>query len=297
MENINVPETLNEIGLEAFSGSTKLKKIDLSKTSVKEIKESTFELCVGLTTVSLPKVTKISDRAFYNSGIIKIYIPETVTSISDDAFRLCNSLKAFEISDNNTSYIVRDDALYTSNLEKLIQYPALKEDKTFTCFQETKIINSYAFAYAINLEKVDLSPALYLNVIDDFTFLNCESLKEIKIEDHLQYSIQKIGVKAFNGCKSLTEFDGLSSVKEIGDSAFYDCTSLKTVELKNAPIVSIGSQAFFNCSNLERLTLNSTLKTMGRQSFYGCNSLETIIYTGSKSSLDTLFVNSPNSQI
>ncbi|MCR5461992.1 MAG: leucine-rich repeat domain-containing protein [bacterium] len=291
LENISFPNTLNSIGNESFYYCEKLKKLTLNNTSVEEIPESAFELCAALQTVELSNVNKIASRAFYNSGLNKIVIPSKTTEIADDAFVFCRNLKTIQVSDDNTSYKVRLGVLYTSDYKKLLVYPALKEEKSFVCPPEVAKINAYAFADAINLEIADLTQPLSLSVIDDYTFMNCVSLKNVLIEENADYSIKRIGIKAFFGCRALESFDALSSVKEIGESAFFDCVSLSSVELKNAPVEYIGPEAFYNCGAINYLSLPATLKTIGRSAFYGCNKMTTIIYAGSSSSLETLMNN------
>lgn len=287
-ENINMPQSLKSIGKNAFYYCEKLKKMDLSSTKLEEISESAFELCVSLSTITLPSVKKINSKAFYNSGISKIVIPVSTTEIADDAFVFCRNLRSIEVAKDNEAYKSKSDVLYTKDLKKLIVYPALKEDKLFLCPAETETINAYAFAESVYLETADLSQPIGLSVIDDYTFMNCAALKKVIIEENSDYSIKKIGIKAFFGCKSLTEFNALTSVTEIGESAFYDCSSLTTVELKNAPVVSIGIEAFYNCGSITYLSLPLSLNFIGRSAFYGCNKMETIIYTGSSSQLQSL---------
>ena len=291
IETINVSPSLKTIGKEAFYYCEKLKKMDLSNTKVGEIPESAFELCANLSTINLSQVSKIDSKAFYNSGISKIVIPVSTSEIADDAFVFCRKLKSIEVAADNPSYKDKSGVLYTKDLKKLIAYPALKEDKLFICPAETESINAYAFAEAMFIETADLRNPLGLSIIDDYTFMNCTSLEKVLIDENSDYSIKKIGIKAFFGCKSLLEFDALSSVIEIGESAFYDCVSLGNVELKNAPVKTIGVEAFYNCGSINYLSLPSSLESIGRSAFYGCNKMETIIYTGSSSKLQTLITN------
>lgn len=292
VENIYVPKTLKTIGKKSFYYCMSLKKLDLSKTAVEEIPESAFELCTSVENISLSNVKKIGERAFYNSGIKKITIPQATTEIADDALRLCKNLKTIEVNTNNTSYTVYNDVLYTYDITELIAYPAQREDSLFTCPSKTTRINAYAFAEAANLKTVDLRQPLNLSVIDDFTFMNCKKLETIYIEDNADYSIKKIGSKAFLGCESLTSFDGLRSVKEIGDSAFFECINLASVSLGRAPLTYIGSEAFYGCMAMETLALPDTLKSIGKSAFDRCEKLETITYKGDEDELDQLMASS-----
>ena len=293
--NVTLPQTLKELGNKAFYYCSKLSKLDISKTKVEVIPDSCFELCRAFDSISLPNLKTISSRAFYNSALRTINVPSATTDIADDAFRLCNKLESISVSNDNENYVVVNNALYTYNKEKLIVYPAACTDKEFVISQNTITINPYAFSDAINLEKVDLQ-SIKISEIGGYTFMNCTSLKEVKIGTDEATGIKKIGVKAFFGCKSLESFDGQHSLTEIGESAFYDCIGLKSLYLGESTLLTkIDSEAFYNCNKLEYLSLPGSLTTVGRAAFYNCVNVETFNYGANKSSFEELIRKNPDS--
>ena len=204
-------------------------------------------------------------------------------------------MKSFNVDLQNTKYTSRNGVLFTNDLSTLIAYPALKEDISFTCPNQTSKINAYAFADAIYLQVVDLENASNdLSEIGAYTFANCTSLKRIIFADSSDYSIKKIGFKAFKDCTSLEEFNGYHSVTEIGESAFYGCTKLTTITLYNAPLTKIGSEAFSNCGSVTSLSLPGTLESIGRSAFSGFANMEeiTISYGSTRTMLDQLMARS-----
>ena len=70
-----------------------------------------------------------------------------------------------------------------------------------------------------------------------------------------------------------------STVTAIGNSAFKNCTGLKTVDLRN--ITSIGDSAFFGCTDIAGLTVGDGTTTIGSDAFFGCSSLQTVILDSS----------------
>jgi hypothetical protein len=80
-----------------------------------------------------------------------------------------------------------------------------------------------------------------------------------------------IGNYAFYGCTSLTEVT-LPAATDIGQEAFRGCTSLETVSLPGA--VDIGMGAFRACSGLK--TVESNAAAIGYLAFADCTSLETV---------------------
>ena len=296
LANINLPTTLKELGKNSFYYCSKLGKIDLSKTSVEVIPESCFELCRVFDKITLPTSLKtISSKAFYNSSLRLLNLTKNVSDIADDAFRLCNKLESITVDNENTSYIVHNSALYTANKEKLLIYPAACTETEFTISPDAKVINAYAFSDAVNLVTVDLR-SINISEIQGYTFMNCTSLREVKLVDSTTQGVKKIGVRAFFNCKALTEFDGKYALQEIGDSAFYDCINLTSLNLRNASqLTKISSEAFYNCNKLATLTLPGSLEVVGRSAFYNCSSVTSFTFGSTKNQFEILISNNKDS--
>jgi hypothetical protein len=68
-------------------------------------------------------------------------------------------------------------------------------------------------------------------------------------------------------------------LKSIGASAFYGCSSLKSIKTP-ATVTSIGNQAFYNCSALTSITLPESLSSIGKYAFRYCSNLEHVYFNG-----------------
>lgn len=75
-----------------------------------------------------------------------------------------------------------------------------------------------------------------------------------------------------------SEYDGHDVVR-IAESAFEDCTMLKSV-IMWADIEEIGSSAFKGCTGLTEFSVSSETKLIGNHAFEGCSTLETLIIWG-----------------
>ena len=138
LTSVTIPNSVTSIGSGAFSGCSGLTSVDIPN-SITEIGNYAFEYCSGLTSVTIPNsVTSIGDDAFWNcSGLTSIVvdsentkydsrdnsnaiietatntliagcknttIPNSVTSIGDDAFYNCGGLTSVTIP-NSVTYI------------------------------------------------------------------------------------------------------------------------------------------------------------------------------------------------
>lgn len=65
-------------------------------------------------------------------------------------------------------------------------------------------------------------------------------------------------------------------VTEIGDYAFYNCTSLTEIVIPDS-VTSIGSKAFFQCASLTEIVIPKSVTTIGSSAFSYCTSLEEIV--------------------
>ena len=65
------------------------------------------------------------------------------------------------------------------------------------------------------------------------------------------------------------------NITYIGDNAFRDCTSLKTVNLPDS-LIEIGAQTFYNCTSLSSITIPSNVNKIGSDAFISSGIKEAI---------------------
>lgn len=86
--------------------------------------------------------------------------------------------------------------------------------------------------------------------------------------------VKEIANSAFDGCGSLKSVT-IEGVTTIGNSAFWNCTGLESVTICDG-VTSIGNYAFRNCSGLTSLKLGDDVKEIGEYAFDGCSSLTSL---------------------
>ena len=142
-------------------------------------------------------------------------------------------------------------------------------------------------------------------------FKGDKTIKEIAVPD----SVISLGEGIFSGCSTLetvTIGDGVTALPEVfyhgrnlmgsgfrgyvdwandtgiselyDNALFYNCTSLKTVNL-GRNVQSIGNLAFLDCKSLKEVTLPESVNTIGCHAFYRCSSLLKVTVKGNVSSI------------
>ena len=88
------------------------------------------------------------------------------------------------------------------------------------------------------------------------------------------YEVSECGILESANLVILSSYNGLP-VTSIGNSAFYDCSSLTSVTIPNS-ITSIGSFAFTGCSSLASITIPNSVTNIGECAFVRCSSLVSV---------------------
>ena len=243
--------------------------------SVTTIGDWAFADCSSLTSITIPDgVTTIRDHAFYScSSLTSVTIPDSVTTIEHWAFADCSSLTSITIPDGVTT--IEDKAFYDCSSLTSVTIP----DSVTT-------IDNQAFADCSNLTSIN-----YLGSKKEWNSIRVSYSWDHNTGDYtvtfgrtagLEYELNADGVSyTCVGIGTCTESDIIISyyndlpVTRIGDSAFYDCSSLTTVTIKNS-ITAIGDAAFSNCFRLTSITIPDGVTTIGDKAFYFCFGLTTI---------------------
>lgn len=93
LTGLTIPQTVEEIGSEAFSRCFKLKNVSIDD-SVTMMGSGVFSGCIALESVKLPeKLGRIPRQCFQSCSSLKeIFIPDSVTVIGAKAFDGCDSI-------------------------------------------------------------------------------------------------------------------------------------------------------------------------------------------------------------
>ena len=107
-----------------------------------------------------------------------------------------------------------------------------------------------------------------------------DSIKNVFIS----HGVTQIGDHAFYSCSSLTSINIPSSVTSIVDYAFSGCSSLTSITIPSS-VTLIGGGAFERCSSLTSINIPSSVTSIGDYAFSDCYSLTSINIPSSVTSI------------
>ena len=147
--------------------------------------------------------------------------------------------------------------IYTVGVEVLKTVTRVRFDPSI------RSIPPHTFDGCRDLIEIELNETLH--TIGQCAFLNCTSLRSIKIPPN----VTSIENHAFEGCTSLSVVELSEALITIGERAFFDCLSLTTIKIP-PNVTTIDVQAFDGCFKLREVQLNNVLNTLGPGAFNNC---------------------------
>ena len=309
LTTVTISENVTSIGSYAFAYCSDLTTLNFNAINCQNFSYDYPFDGTSLTTVNIgDSVQRIP--AYFVSGcsdLTSVTIPESVTSIGNDAFSYCSGLASINVASGNTYYSSIDGVLYNYVQDTLMQCPGAKTSVTIP--NSVTSIGNDAFAYCSGLTSVTIGNNV--TSIGDRAFLHCSSLTSVTIPN----SVTSIGERAFKDCSGLTTlnfnaincqdfeayynnghyyypFSGTSlTTVNIGDSvqripAYFveGCRSLTSVTIPNS-VISIGESAFEYCSGLTSVTIPNSVTSIGYEAFCGCSGLTSVTIPNSVTSI------------
>ena len=229
------------------------------------------------------------------AGLVEVLLPETLTTIGNYAFEECASLKSVKPMFPASVVSLGARAFYScSSLTGAVSLVgaslSLAQDTNYGTFQYTKINSIVITAPLVStprgmcancsaLEFAELPDTV--TSLGENTFANSTALKRVRLSNNLT----SIGMSAFWACSALQEVKPFlpATVKGIGGTAFYNCTSLTNdLYLVSTNAVGFGknnnqgSSGMFGGTKIGKLVITSPITGFGDSPvlFSGCKSLK-----------------------
>ncbi len=233
-------------------------------------------------------VTAIGNNAFANLSVKAVIIPDSVTSIEEQAFVNCKALT--DITIGRGVGTINIDAFANCNKLSKINIKSIESwcKITFTTPASQPLYYG-GVLYLNNRPVTEVNIPSTITSIGAFTFFRCSGLTNIYIPN----TVTSIGQAAFNSCTGLTSVNLPSSITSIGATAFGGCTNVKQYFFKkHTSIPTLGSGVFNNindecCIYVPFSLYNSWIvaTNWGTWESYICSEYEPGLYSGYGSSL------------
>ena len=178
----------------------------------------------------------------YRADILRLSLPDGLTSIGDIAFYDCEKL----------THVVLPDSV-----ERVGDY-AFLDCAGITLLDlgsGLRTVGEAAFSDCYALRSLDLPDGL--ESIGMKGFYRCESITSVTIPA----SVASLGVSAFGYCKSLVSADIRASITEIPEFLFYGCEKLSSVKLPEQ-ITQVNDFSFRGCDQLGSVYFDGGAKTL-----------------------------------
>lgn len=256
LEEIILPDSINQINRHAFSFNENLESLDLSNTALETVDIMTFAQCTSLKEVLLPEtVTEIKLGAFIScQSLAEITLPESLESIGQSAF-MDTALKKIRIPENVTD----------------IGYSAFGYDADENAIEDFIIIGKTGSAAQQYATDTDTE----YNYANNFTFITSETA-----DNEAEY----------NAMNPVASSDGEYEYSVTGEDTccILFCVSIDSTinvpeEIDGYKVTSIYKGAFMN-SEAAEIIFPETVETIGEAVF--SEYVESITISGNCTSIE-----------
>ncbi|MBE6586748.1 MAG: leucine-rich repeat domain-containing protein [Ruminococcaceae bacterium] len=202
-------------------------------------------------------VTTISNSAFKNCTALKeLHLPESVSLIEEYAFWGCGNLETITVDESNTYYHANGNCLIETTTGKLIlgcKNSVIPDDGS------VKILGFGAFYNCYELTEITIPENVV--AMEDQCFYQCYNLSHVQIDAPLT----SLGERAFYAC-NLTEIDLPDTLTTLSQFVFDECENLTHVTIPSS-VTKIHSNAFNECMRLAEITIPSSVTYIGHEAF------------------------------
>ena len=280
LSTVIFPSTLSSIGSNSFRNCKSLESVEFP-SNLQYINANSFNGCTGLTEIELPdSVLYIGEAAFYGTSIKTVSIGSNISVITKNPFSGCSLLEKITVDKNNPYY-------YSGSYNAIIEKGS---GNLISGCKNTKIpfsvarICEYAFSGCSGMSSITIPNSV--SIIEQNAFSGCSGLKSINIPKNVEI----IGNSILSGCEKLEKITVDSNNKNYNSNnncnAIIEHSSNKLIAgCKNSyipeTVTNIGVSAFYGCTGLKSIVIGKNVKYIYQTAFSNCSNLNDIYYTGS----------------
>lgn len=294
----NLPDSLEEIGTQAFVGTAIWPKKDTNGIVYSPDKKWALGVSGTVKEANILEGTVgVAKYAFYKSeSITAASFPESLQYVNYGAFYQCKVLTTVSFADCRDFRSLGAYAFYQCAALESATLPGKLKTLESSTFSGCPSLS------ALNVGSMKNTLPTTLESIGDYAFSNCTSLTALTMPDSLRSigayafnssgivnlvlgkNVDTIGDRAFRNNANLTNVDFGDSLTSVGSRAFYNCTALQKVIFPDT-MLSVGDYAFYGCTAVDEITLNEGLLSIGRYSFFGCSGVMVLTFPSTLESI------------
>ena len=302
---VTLPETIIDIGVNAFAGCTSLTSLVI-RANVAHINAGAFSGCSNLGVVYVDQGDADRVRALVAASGCDV---SGIAFVESDFYSLTLDTNLGDELDMSVLTKPYTETLYLPNVGNL-PVPTRK-DYTFegwytersggTRINEDDTLSGGDWTLYAHWSTTMPDPVFTVNWKGEITDVALNGHTEVVVPETVNdITVTAIGDRAFDGRtatakKKLLRVALPDTIKNIGSSAFAECTNLREVNIPAGvtnialqafrlcvsldsvdipgSVETIGSSAFANCSNLVSVTINNGVNSIGQSAFANCTSL------------------------
>lgn len=278
----------------AFMGCTNLTPSTLYKevslTLLDSIPAYAFEGCKSIERVALcPTLRYVDEKAFYNSGLKELELPNNYTLFGSAAFAACSKLD--DVSVPNGLYKIPYNLVYScpwynsnARVEGGVRYVGnvgteIDDGATQLFFKDTCTGVADNFNGNTNDKEAKDHPwKIFLS--SNCKYIGDCAFRDAIIEKINLVNVETISAMAFYQCKQLNDIYITPTVKSIYDEAFRYC-GLETINIP-ATVEKLGEYVFADNSMLINAIYSTNKQGLGI--FSNCTALNSVSFSGQMTS-------------
>ena len=255
--SLTIPATVNANGVEyavvaiadyAFLNKNELEQVTISE-GVKTIGEYAFRYCFGLQKLTLPStLTEIGNYAFGTCENLT-----SVTALTEKPFTISDNVFGISTWVGDVETITPPTATLYVPIGTAAKYQAADGWKQFATIYEGELkqvtIDNITYEYVTGSK---IAIAVKGNPTENVVTIPAS----ITVEG-VTYPVTTIGTEAFWNKNIIRELTISEGIKTIDSKAFRYCYGLHKLSLPSS-LTEIGDYAFGNCSNMTSVTANMT---------------------------------------
>lgn len=233
-----------EISENAFLGVKNLKELTITGNGI-SVWYHDIQNIPNLEKLNLEKnIEYFSDSSVYNCPKLSVVVQKAnITRGYTDCFEKCDQIKEMIIGENVTKFL--------------------------------NVVDGKVELYTV--EKGNLNYKAENGVLYEGTTLLAYPVKKTDTEYTIKDGTTVIDKAAFCGVSNLESIEFCSSITEIKDDAFEDCTNLREIDLSKLKKYSLGDSVFSGCTSINEIKFGKGLSELGDSIFYDCNNIREVV--------------------